>query len=1798
MASDQTLRQYLRRATNDLRAARQRLRDAEAGVREPIAVVGVGCRFPGGVERVEDLWRIAVDGVDATGGFPGDRGWVGPDGPLSGTGGFVATATGFDAAFFGVSSREARAMDPQQRLLLEVVWEAVERARLDAGTLRGRAVGVFVGVSPSEYGPRLHEAASAAGHVLTGTAPSIVAGRVAYTLGLGGPALSVDTACSSSLVAIHLAGRALRSGECELALAGGVSVLTTPGIFAEFDAQGGLAADGRCKPFSSAADGTGWAEGAGVVVLERLSDALANGHQVWAVIRGSAVNQDGASNGLTAPSGSAQQRVIATALADAGLSASDVDVVEAHGTGTRLGDPIEAAALADAYRPRPGGPPLWLGSVKSNIGHTQAAAGVAGLLKMIMAVRLGMLPGTLHACPASPHVDWDDGRLALLTETIRWPESDRPRRAGVSSFGISGTNAHLILEQPPEPVAAPAAAAGDEPWPNPMVWPVSAASAAALASAARRLRGHLDANPGWEPERIGYSLAATRAVFGHRAVVLGRTRAELLAGVDALREGSDGPRLVRGVAESGRPIAYVLPGHGSQHPGMGRELAERYPVFADALERVCALLDPQLPTPLRQIMFADPGTRDADLLDNTRYTHAAVFAYQTALCRLLESLGLTPDWLIGHSLGEITAAHLAGVLTLPDACALLAARGGLLASLPEGAMAAIHAGPDELATLVDGLAPVSVAAYNSPGVTVVSGDPAAIHAVVARVRDLGRRAVLLPVGHALHSPATHAILEEFLRTAASLAYHPAGLPVISTVTGEPAADGQLQDPAHWSDHIRKPVRFAQAVAHLGGAAPTATILEIAAVPTLGSHIRRCLGEDSTAHIASAGHPGQRQPESLLAALAHLHTRGGGTVRWERAHPGAGHPVDLPTYPFQRRYCWHPDAVTVARVGHPLAGRPIPLAQNESRWFGGTLAVDEPWFLAQHTLLGTPVLPASAMIEWALGALRSATGGAAGSQTLDQVTFLAPLPVVEGRPVSVQAMVEATEDGHRVRCFARPAGLPEAAWTEHVAVAHAAPGGPVRPPGVDLDCLRATLAQRDVDAVRRGWSHRGLDHGPAFHGLSRLFSGATEALALIEAGQAAEDGGTYTLHPVVVDACVQVAAVFLPEDGGAVWLPSGVRRVVVHNRPPSRVWCRVRWQGRRPAGECAMDLDLLSEAGQVLATMEEMRLRAVSPAALAQLGGARLACHEVRWRPVVAERSPVDRPAGTWLVSGPDVNLVGRWCAELAAAGVPAVAVRPVATGSADDVRRGLAEAARGAARLAGLVLHCGTPSPAGDPVEDGYRLTRHAFALLKEFLLAHGAQRPDVVVCLADGDLAHAAVGGLTRAVTAEYRDLRCVRVDLGPEAPALPELLDQVARLPGAGHLALRGGRWQEARLRLRELPPTAAVPVRADATYLITGGLGGLGLEVAGWLAGLGARCLLLVGRSLPAEEPPALAALRAAGVRVELRQVDVADQGRVADLLSAASGELPALRGVVHAAGVTADASLTWLGWERFAEVLDPKARGGWHLHRGTAGLDLDFFVLFSSVASMIGTAGQANYAAANAFLDALAGYRRDRGLPAVSVSWGPWAGVGMVARRDLADRLAAAGLSSVPAGVNLDALGRVLAGAASGAATPAHIGVASVDWRRVAAGRRMPDTVIADLLPVQPDRTAPIPRRPAGPDLARLAVRDPAAAREAVLAGLLQQLAPLLRLAPEDQEELRATAGHRHLSTMGLDSLTAVQLQNRILLDFAADIPPEFLFNGKTVVDVVESICEQLALRSVIALGDEPLEDGADTEILTL
>jgi len=1222
---------------------------------DPIAIVGMSCRYPGGVDSPESLWQMVAEGRDVMSDFPGDRGWdlaglfdPDPDAPgacVTRAGGFVDGVADFDPAFFGVGPSEALAMDPQQRMFLELSWEALERAGIDPTRLRGSATGVFAGVITQGYGMFAAEAEGAAeGYRLTGTTSSVASGRVSYVLGLEGPAVSVDTACSSSLVALHMAVQSLRSGECDLALAGGVTVNVTPDIFIEFSRMRGLSADGRCKAFAGAADGTGFGEGGGMLVVERLSDARRWGHPVLAVVRGSAVNQDGASNGLTAPNGPSQQRVVRAALASAGLGAAEVDVVEGHGTGTTLGDPIEAQALLATYGQERGGPggsgePLWLGSIKSNMGHTQAAAGVAGVIKMVQALRHQVLPATLHVDSPSPHVDWSAGAVSLLTRSRGWPagEGARVRRAGVSSFGISGTNAHVIIEEaPPADPVAPGSAVVVGPGSPVVPWVVSAKSVGALGAQAGRLAGYLRAHPEVGVADVGWSLAG-RSVFEHRAVVVGGDRAVLLAGLDEVAGGDVGS-VIRGSA-TGKAVGktcFVFPGQGSQWPGMGRGLHAAYPVFAEAFETVVAELDRHLLRPLRDVMWGD----DENLLNTTEFAQPALFAVEVALFRLLESWGVRPDMVMGHSVGELSAAHVAGVLSLANAAVLVVARGRFMQDLPQGgAMFAVQATEEAVRQLLS--AEVGIAAVNGPASVVISGADDAVTAVAEGFRAEGCRVHRLAVSHAFHSPLMEPMLEDFATVAAGIPVGQPEIPIVSNVTGQLAGD-DFASPAYWKRHIREAVRFADSIrfAHSAGANH---FFEVG--PSSGLTV--AIEELAPVTIMSALRKHRPEPQTFTEAVAQGFVTGMG-VDWRGAVGGGnavgGNLVELPTYAFERRRFWLSGgggAALAAGLGlgasdHPLLGAVVELPDTGGVVLTGRLSPGMQGWLADHTVGGVVLFPGAGFVELVIRA-----GDEVGCGVVDELNLAAPLVLPASGSVAVQVVVggsPATSEGgvesgtRSVSVFSRSGS----GWVLHAEGVLSAGSAA---PGADLSVWPpAGAIPVDVGGGYERLADRGYGYGPAFRGLRSMWRRGDEVFAEVtlpsDAGLSVTGFG---VHPVLLDAALH--AVILSADDaelpdGSILVPFSWQRVFLHAAGASAVRARIAPAG--PPGTAAVSIELADALGLPVLSVSAMLARPVTDqqllAAVSTSGPDRL--FEVVWSaepPADVQPTPVRR----WKATEPD-----------------------------------------------------------------------------------------------------------------------------------------------------------------------------------------------------------------------------------------------------------------------------------------------------------------------------------------------------------------------------------------------------------------------------------------------------------------------------------------------------------------------------------------------------------------------------------
>ncbi|RMI33426.1 type I polyketide synthase [Nocardia stercoris] len=1708
---------------------------------DPIVIVGVGCRYPGGIAAMDDLWQVVAQGGEVLGDFPADRGWdldglYDPDPATPGTtyataGGFLSEVADFDATFFRITPREALAMDPQQRLMLEITWEALEHAGIDPAALAGSTTGVYTGVTYADYAARLAGRApdDVEAYLGESSTVSVASGRVAYTLGLEGPAVTVDTACSSSLVALHLAAQALRAGECSLALAGGVTVMSSPGLLIGFARQRGLSADGRCKAFADAADGTGFAEGAGVLVLERLSAARAAGHPVLAVLAGSALNQDGASNGMAAPNGPAQQRVIRAALANAGLRAADIDAVEAHGTGTALGDPIEAQALLATYgQDRPANRPLRLGSVKSNLGHTQAAAGVAGVIKMIAALQHETLPATLHVDAPTRHVDWAAGSVELLTTAQRWPRTDRPRRAGISGFGISGTNAHVILAEPPadsgdealveggpRPVGRAAVrgsqqaadpgsatftdslanAADRQPLPV-TPWLLSGIGAAAVAAQAQRLRDRLEHEPGFDPGIVARTLAG-RTRFPDTAVVVGRNRAEFLDGLQAVATGSPAPQVVVGrtAAPSALGPVFVYPGHGAQWAGMAVELLDTSPLFAERMRECADVLAEFVDWSLLDVLRGAPGAPPLERLD---VVQPVLFAVTVALTRLWEASGVRPAAVIGHSQGEIVAAHIAGALSLRDAAALMTARGRVLAPLAgRGGMAAValpEAAVRARLTEFDGR--LTVGAVNSPAATVVTGDLDDIERFLAACRADGVRAKRVPIEFASHSAHVD-ILEPEIRAALR------GFPVaateitlISTVTGAEHDPADL-DGEHWYRNVRDRVRFADAVrtAHRLG---YREFVEISPRPVLAAAIAETVDDlDPAAVVSVIGT--LRRDDADLAAFLRSTARArlaGLPVAWSY---GSGPRMSLPTYAFQRsRYWLEPRAVPDSDLGsagldaadHPFLSAVVPQLDSDGLTLTGLVSVArQPW-LADHEVAGTVLLAGTGLVELALRA-----GEEAECPDLAELVLQAPMPIpADGLRLHV-SVGEPDGTGRRpvtVRSAAPGAGT----WTVH-ATGLLAPAEPAAEPAV-LEWPPAQAIPIDVTDLYDRLADRGYHYGPAFRGLVRAWRAAADPATVFAdiALPAQFDASGYRMHPAVLDAALHALALTEGGDPDALLIPLAWSGIRLYATGAAALRVRITRTGPEAATLTALD-----PAGRSVLEAESIVLRPISPSDLAPRAED---LYTLQWQPI-----PPD--------SG-------------ATATVPALAHRSA------DGDRPTATPPDAGPKVELLAV------PAGDTAAAVHHATATALAALQRVAATEGTTLIVVTHGAVDlpgaalEDLAGAAVWGLVRSAQSEYPG-RFVLVDTDIEVDAAAVLA------AGEPQLVIRDGVVYVARLARA----AAAAPGQLSGTVLLTGAFGGVGAALARHLVtGHGITRLALTGRR-GAETPGAAelaAELTAAGAEVTLEACDLTDRDAVAALLERTRPQV-----VVHAAGVLDDGTLATLTPERLSKVLRPKVDGALHVHELTAGEPVTL-VLLSSLAGIAGGPGQANYAAANTFLDGLAAYRRARGLPGQSHAWGLWQ-VGLAATLGGGDRarLARVGLRPMS-----DAEGAALFDAALGV-DAATVVPARLDLGALRARPAVP-AVFAGL--VRPRR------RVAGTVTDATITVAPGDLDETTALNLIRDLTARV-IGNPDQGSIDP---HGTFQQLGFDSLMAVELRNALRAATGITLPVTAIFDHPSPVELAE------------------------------
>ncbi|MBB6170282.1 acyl transferase domain-containing protein/thioesterase domain-containing protein/acyl carrier protein [Nocardiopsis mwathae] len=1838
MSNEQKLLDYLKRTTADLRSARKKVIEAELREREPIAIVGMGCRFPGGVESPEDLWRVVDEGRDVVGGFPEDRGWdlAGLYDPEPGRpgkcyvdqGGFLYDAGDFDADFFGISPREAKDSDPQQRLLLETAWEAIESAGIDPTTLKGTPTGVFAGVMHHDYG-------------VGNTVGSIVSGRISYTLGLQGPAVSLDTACSSSLVALHTAAQSLRRQECGLALVGGVTVMATPDAFLYFSEQRGLASDGRCKSFAAAADGTGWSEGVGMLLVERLSDAEKNGHRVLAVLRGSAVNQDGASSGLTAPHGPSQIRVIEQALEDARLPAEYVDAVEAHGTGTTLGDSVEAQALLATYgKDRPADRPVRLGSIKSNMGHAQAAAGVAGVIKMVMAMRHDRLPRTLHVDAPSPQIDWSAGGVELLTAPVAWPRTDEPRRAAVSSFGISGTNVHVILEEPPPAEGEPSPTDGDAPDPAaplPVPWVLSATTPEALRAQAAKLHSHLEERPDLHPVDVGHSLATTRTAFAHRAVAVGNGRDELMRGLADLAHGGSADNIVHGTGSTETPrVVFVFPGQGSQWAGMAAGLLDASPVFTERMGECARALKPFVDWDLFDVLRGRPGAPTLAAVD---VVQPALWGVMVSLAELWRAHGVEPSAVVGHSQGEVAAACVAGALSLDDGARVVSQRSRVIAErlAGKGAMASVVAPVGRVRDLVAAWGGrIQIAAENGPSSVAICGEPPVIDELIERLTGEGIRARRIGVDFASHSSFVEDVRDDMLQACDPVRPRSSDIAFHSTVTAARLDTAGL-GADYWYRNLRSTVRFDEAVRGLLDTGAD-IFIEVSPHPVLS------LGVDQA--IEAAGAPAATVPTlrrddggparfAISLAEAYVH---GVPVDWAREFSGVGaRRVDLPTYAFQRERYWVDPSgpctgapagpaggVGLEPVDHPVLTAAMPAPETGGVVLVGRLArASHPW-VADHAVADTVLFPGTGFVELAIRA-----GDEAGCGRLDELTLEAPLVLPDRGGVALQVVV-----GERDAAGARSVGIysraddgpsRETPWTRHATGSvsetptESAAAGLSVPPARSASSLGSAAdaggpAAGGVDGSARSFDFAspwppadataldvadayerlradGYGYGPVFQGLRAAWRRGDELfaeVALADAARAEADG--FGLHPALLDAALHPA--LLPGDGaeggrdgvgdakgdgGATMvLPFGWNGVTLHAVGATEL--RVRLVTAPSGGG---ELAVADTSGRPVLTVDSLVVRKVPADRL--ITAARRpheSLYRVRWEPApslarVASSPPSPAAPRGLVVLGPDTLGLGGGAEQLADTTALAAAIDNGRTPPDLVVTR---------------------IAPATGDLPDAARTTACETLDLLQAWCGDDRLATSRLVVVAGGaavagadaehtDLGLAPVRGLVRSAQAENPG-RIVLLD--PDDSVIPaDLLCALAE-SGEPEVALRAGTPWVPRLARTGAPADRPDAWDASGTVLITGGTGGLGALVAQHLvAEHGVRHLLLAGRRGP--DAPGAAELQAdlvaRGATVTMAACDVSDRAEVARLLAGIPVERP-LTGVVHTAGVLDDGVIGSLTAERMDKVMRPKVDAAWHLHEFTHDLDLSAFVLFSSAAGVLGNPGQGNYAAANTFLDALAAHRRASGLPGRSLAWGLWA-----RSSGMTDALGGAGTSRIARGGVLplrDSEGLELFDAATTSDDAASVPI-RLDLESLSGSGDLPPLFRG--LVRRPSRRIVSGRADAEPLRDRL-TGEPREAIEAEVLDLVRThvAAVLGHGGPEDIDP------DRNFFESGFDSLTVMELRNGLNAATGLSLPQMVVFDNDNPAALARQVAYLLTEELDGGTGGEQQNDPEEADDL--
>ena len=1767
---------------------------AQPTSREPIAIVGMGCRYPGDVRTPDQFWALLHSGRDILREIPAERwdvdAYYDPEVTVPGKmyvrhGHYLDDIDQFDPQFFGLSPREAESLDPQQRLVMEISWETLEHAGIAPDSLQGGKTGVFVGQYWDDYSMQRIYAADNREidrYAQLSGLRGLTAGRICHILDSHGPAIQLDTACSSSSLAVHLACQSLRSGESDLALAGGVSLILAPEHLIGICQMTALSPDGRCKTFDASADGFGQGEGCGMVALKRLSDAQADNDNILAVIQGTAVNHDGQARTVTTPSGPAQRMMLQQALDDAGLKPEQVDYIETHGTGTPLGDPIEVMAIARVLceqREKP----LYLGSVKTNVGHLDSAAGIVGLMKVVLSLQHNTIPPHLNYSEPNRHIPWDDWPIKVPTENVPW--SGERRYAGISAFGMSGTNVHLIVGDASENESKAQAASTNgkladapeaySPYGMDSAHPqhlltLSTQNPSALPELANRYATLLNNNPDTNLQQLCYSAATGRSHLSHRATFAADSAEQL---VQSLAEFADG-KTPRGVTTGSIPrrapkLAFLFTGQGAQHVGMGKALYEAEPVFASNLDLCAKLLAEHIDRPLLDFLWT------GDELQQTGYTQPALFAIEYSLAKLLESWNVLPDLLIGHSIGEYAAACIAGVFSLEDGIRLVAARGRVMQSLPAGGKM-LSVATDE-ATVRDAIGSeerVSIAAVNAPQSIVISGDGAAVDRIAETLQAQNVKTTALKVSHAFHSPMMDPILDDFRIIASAVDYQSPNKTIISNVTGQPWSDEQLTA-NYWVQHLRGAVRFADGIAY-AQSKKIKTFVEVGPRPTLSGLGRACTGADYGTWLPALKPKSEWQ--TLLASLAQLYVAGV-EIDWKRFYRSKAKKLQLPNYPWRYQRCWTDVISTGANSHrmHPLVHRRIDNASS-SIIFESSLSASSPAYLDDHRVFGSVVFPASAFFEMAMVVARSIFQQ--DEVALTNVTIGRAL-VLSEQPATVQMVATPVADRFEFEISSRSDADNE--WISHTkgTLERRLPS-----PAASID-IQETLAgfsePLDIAELSTRFEARGLEYFPRFRAIEEIHKPKSEsgsAFARIELpAEAVLPGDSYRLHPVITDASFRIAeAMFPDEDVENIHLPFGISGFSCEQAASGPVW--VKATGRQHEQTRVVNLELFNEAGERIATVEDLTLRSVPVFGLKRAMAKPRESKDVlnewlyqfAWELDSETADQSDVIAGEWLILADAGGVAAKLAERLQGRGHRVHTVSDAA-GVDALIDSNDAQNLTGVVHLWGIDASKAKPDSSLLATLQTVQSLASASISAQHWLITRGAQS------VIDGDAVspwQTRFWGFGRTLQVEQPGQLGACIDLSNDAEPdeIDLLVAQLNRTDGETEIALRNGSRHVARLVKPEAVEQVQASLELDesASYLVTGGVGALGLQVAQYLATSGAKHLLLTGRSgiSTDDQRTALQALQDAGVKVEVIPADIGDAEDVARVLAKA----PNLRGIVHAAGVLDDGMLTQQTPERFRKVARPKVDGAWHLHQQTIAKALDFFVLFSSVASVIGSPGQSNYASANAFMDGLALYRQQQGLPATAINWGPWADVGMAASDVVLRRLMHDGWQPMTASQGCDFLGAITTRAIPQAA------VIPVDW--AAFTQRIPGAADWSTLKHQipKDGQSPLTASAAEAAAQRAKTADPAERVDQISAYLLERIAQTLRVPAADLDEFAA------LSALGIDSLTAVELRSWVQSDLDVELAVEQMFTTPSIRELAVEI-NQLLDGSVSADNEKAI-----------